>query len=175
MKYNTPDNKLIYESIFDRRGHSNVKRKDTNLLFFEVFHPDLTVAKLQHRSTMITPWNKLQRQVQDKVSFMNKEADGKAELVTARDREAENVGFIGYIFNFEKSKESAYYYITKAFMEKQFPNINIKSLKYLFDTQSDVYDAVEYNNGYRIALSRFLEELWRTITNHSLDNTITRF
>jgi len=26
MKYNTPDNKLIYESIFDRRGHSNVKK-----------------------------------------------------------------------------------------------------------------------------------------------------
>ena len=26
MKYNSPDNKRIYESIFDRRGHSNVKK-----------------------------------------------------------------------------------------------------------------------------------------------------
>ena len=26
MKYNTPDNKLIYESIFDRQGHSNYKK-----------------------------------------------------------------------------------------------------------------------------------------------------
>ena len=29
MKSNIPDNKLIYESIFDRRGHSNVKKQPT--------------------------------------------------------------------------------------------------------------------------------------------------
>ena len=40
MKYNLPDNKLIYESIFDRRGHTNYKRPTDEEIAFKVVHVD---------------------------------------------------------------------------------------------------------------------------------------